>query len=231
MNLSFLLIVYTPAPYFVFLVILYFLSYFRDPLRFAHPQKEKGQETWRQVLLTLGLVSEGQLSSQKKKRNILKSYVILLALALVQPIGGWILSSSGAFSFPSFLDEGFSLLLQFSSAMVVVVFVIIHSLGSTAPVWRKYVSNLGPPKRRLGSRVSHLPELREEPSSKDSKIGERLPHPQTILQPSKTNERLSGSVHNALPPASIEEKSKANDTDLIANQENEDEIKSRQEVA
>ena len=230
MNLSLLLIVYTPAPYFVSLVILYFLFYFRDPLRFAHPQKEQGHETWRQVLLMLGLISEAPLSSQKRKQKISKDYVMLLSLAVVQPIGGWILSSSGSFSFSSFLAQGFSLLLQFSSAMVVAVFVVIHSLGSTAPVWRKYVSNLGAPKRRLGSRVSHLPELREAPSSKDNKIAERLPQPQTLLQPSNTNERLSGSVHNALPPASVDEKSKANDTDLIAIQENEDEIKSRQGV-
>ena len=231
MNLSLLLIVYTPAPYFVSLAILYFLSYFRDPLRFAHPQKEKGQETWRQVLLRLRLVSEAPSSSQKKKRKISKSHVMLLALALVQPIGGWILSSSGALSFSSFLDEGFSLLLQFSSAMVVLFLVVIPSLGSTAAIWRKYVSNLGPPKRRLGSRVSHLPELREAPSSKDNKIGERLPQLQTVRQASKTNERLFGSVQNALPPASVDEKSEANDTALMAIQENEDEIKSRQGVA
>ena len=231
MNVSLLLIVYTPAPYFVSLLILYFLSYFRDPLRFAHPQKEKGQETWRQVLLTLGLVSEGQLSSQKKKRKISKSYVILLALALVQPIGGWFLSSSGVFSFSSFLDEGFSFLLQFSSAMTVLFLAVIPSLGSAAPMWRKYVSNLGPPKRRLGSRVSHLPELREEPSSKDNKIGDRLPQPQTVLQPSKTNDGLSGSVQIALPPASVDEKSKANDIAPISIQENDDAVKSRQGVA
>ena len=223
MNFPSFLILFTPVPYIVFLAFLYFLFYFRDPLRLARPQKEKGHEIWRQVLLTLRLVSEAQSSSQKKIRKISKDYVMLLAFALVQPIGGWILSS--------FLSGGFSLLLQFSSALVVLFFVIIPSLGSTAPVWRKYVSNLGSPKRRLGSRVSHLLELREEPSSKNNNIGERLPQPQTILQPSKTNERLSGSVQNALPPASLDEKSEANDGALIAFQESEDEIKSQHGVA
>ena len=227
MNLSFLLIVYTPAPYFVFLVILYFLSYFRDPLRFAHPQKEKGQETWRQVLLTLGLVSERQLSSQKKKRKILKSYVILLALALVQPIGGWILSSSGAFSFSSFLDEGFSLLLQFSSAIVVVVFVVIPSLGGTAPVWRRYVSNLGAPKRRLGSRVSHLAELSKQQPEKSQE--RRLPQSQTVLDRGRNNELLSGRVRDALPPASVHEESRADEKGLD-DQESEDEARAHQGV-
>ncbi|MCL4518251.1 MAG: hypothetical protein M1587_03545 [Thaumarchaeota archaeon] len=227
MNLSFLLIVYTPAPYFVFLVILYFLSYFRDPLRFAHPQKEKGQETWRQVLIRLGLVSERQLSSQKKKRKILKSYVILLALALVQPIGGWILSSSGAFSFSSFLDEGFSLLLQFSSAIVVVVFVVIPSLGGTAPVWRRYVSNLGAPKRRLGSRVSHLAELSKQQPEKSQE--RRLPQSQTVLDRGRNNELLSGRVRDALPPASVHEESRADEKGLD-DQESEDEARAHQGV-
>lgn len=228
MNLSLSLIIYTPVPYLVSWVILYFLLYFRDPLRFAHPRKERGQEIWRDVLVSLRLVSEEQLASQKKSQKIPTGYVLVLGLAIAQPIGGWILSSPEVFSYSSFSAVSFSLLLQFLSAVAVLVLVVIPSLGGTAPVWRKYVSNLGAPKRRLGSRVSHLAEVSRQQPEKSQEL--RLPQSQMVHDSGRTNEQQSGRVHDALPPVAVHEESRADGKGLADNQENGEEIRSQQGV-
>ena len=62
MSLSDFLILYTPLSYGVFLVVLYFLSYLRDPFRFIHPHRESGEEMWPDVLLHLKLITNEDTS-------------------------------------------------------------------------------------------------------------------------------------------------------------------------
>lgn len=232
MNVSIFSILYTPLPYVVSLVILYFLSYFRDPLRFMHPRKEKGQQIWRDVLLNLRLVTEEQLASPKKqKRKIPRSCVLVLGLAAAQPTGGWIVSSF-VFSSSMLLASAFSLLIQFLSATGVLFLVIIPVLGSTAHVWKKHVSNLGSPKKRLGSRASHLVHLgKKKEQQEEEKIEELgLLHPKIGLERGKGNEQLLGEVRDALPPAVAGGESEVDDRTLAENKENENEPRSRQGV-
>ncbi|MDG6907034.1 MAG: hypothetical protein JRN20_14775 [Nitrososphaerota archaeon] len=230
MNVSIFCILYTPLPYLVSLVILYFLSYFRDPLRFMHPRKERGQEIWRDALLNLGLVTKEQLASPAKKRKLPAKYVPALGLAAVQPISGWIVSSF-VFSSSMLLALAFALLVQFLSATVILFLVVIPVLGSTAHVWRKHVSNLGSPKKRLGSRASHLVDLGKKEQQEEEKIGERrLPRSQMGLDRGKRNEQLPGGVHDALPPAAVGGESEVDDKPPTENHENENELRSRKGV-
>ena len=64
--------------------------------------------------------------------------------------------------FPTIIAAAFSLLFQFLLALVVLFLVIIPNLGSTAHIWKKHMSHIGSPKKRLGSRVLHLVELKKQ---------------------------------------------------------------------
>ena len=231
MDVSIFYILYTPVPYLISIVILYFLSYFRDPLRLMHPRKEKGQEIWRDVLLRLKLVTEQQIASSKKeKQKIRGSYVLAPSLAVAQPIGGWIVSSF-VFSSSMLLALAFSLLIQLLSATVVLFLVIIPVLGTTAHVWKKHVSNLGSPKKRLGSRASHLVDLGKKEQQGEEKIGERENRrSQMGLDRGRRNEQLPSGAHDALPPAAVGEDSQVDDIAPAENKENENELRSRQGV-
>ena len=203
MSFTNLLILYTPLPYAVFMVVLYFLSYLRDPLRFMHPHKERGEETWPDVLLALNLITEEQYqqSVQNRRRKVPKGYVLGLSLAVVSPISGWILS----LFYPTVIAAAFSLVFQFLLALVVLFVVIIPNLGSTAHVWRKHVSHIGSPKSRLGSRVLHLVELKKPRVSHAAAVVTADQTAQlaaeTQLGPGASHEELpSPSTSPALPP-------------------------------
>jgi hypothetical protein len=160
MSLTDFLILYTPLSYGVFLVVLYFLSYLRDPLRFIHPHRESGEEMWPDVLLHLKLITneEYQKTVQHRRRKVPKGYILGLSLAVVSPTSGWILS----LFYQTIIAVVFSLLFQFMFALVFLFLAIIPNLGSTAHVWKKYMSHIGSPKKRLGSRILHLAELKQE---------------------------------------------------------------------
>lgn len=231
MNISIFFILYTPVPYFVSIMILYFLSYFRDSLRFMHPRREMGQEIWRDVLFNAGLVNNEQLASPKNKgRTIARSYVYLLSLAAAQPISGWIVSTF-VFLSSMLLASALSLLIQFIFATLVFFLVIVPALGSTAHVWKKHVSSLGSSKRRLGSRASHLIDLGKKEQQVEEKIGKRRLRPSEIfLDRGKRNEQLPGGVHSALPPAMIDDGSEMNYKTLVERKENENQSRSRHGV-
>ena len=160
MSLTDFLILYTPLSYGVFLVVLYFLSYLRDPLRLVHPHRERGEEMWPHVLLHLKLITneEYQRIVQHRRRKVSKGYILGLSLAVVSPISGWILS----LFYPTVIAVVFSLLFQFLLALLVLFLAIIPNLGSTAHIWKKHMSHIGSPKKRLGSRILHLAELKQE---------------------------------------------------------------------
>jgi hypothetical protein len=163
MNLIDFLIIFTPIPYFVSVTILYLLTYLRDPLRFIHPHRERGEDMWTGVLSHLNLANK-ESTPVMNGRRIPKGYVLGLSFAIVAPIGGWILSS---FVFSSMLFEvSFSLLFQFLAALLFTIVVTIPSLGSSAHIWKKHMSHIGAPKKRLGSRVLHLTELNRKRNTK-----------------------------------------------------------------
>ena len=180
-NLPEFIILYTPAPYGVFLVILYFLSYFRDPLRFLHPRREGGEWRWAETLLELGLViPEESILPPTKDRTIAGICGVAISLAAAAPIAGLffttVLFSSSSLA-STLLTIGSSLLFQFASALVVLFVVIIPRLGVTAHILKKYVSNIGSPSKRLGSRVLHLSDLgqeRKKGSSKKVRVAETI---------------------------------------------------------
>ena len=87
-----------------------------------------------------------------------KGYILGLSLAVVSPISGWILS----LFYPTVIAVVFSLLFQFLLALLVLFLAIIPNLGSTAHIWKKHMSHIGSPKKRLGSRILHLAELKQE---------------------------------------------------------------------
>jgi len=212
MNLTDFLILYTPLSYAVFLVVLYFLSYLRDPLRFVHPHRESGEKMWLDVLLRLNLITEGEhrKAVQSRPRKLPKGHALGLSLAVVSPISGWILS----LFYPTIIAAAFSLLFQFLLALVVLFLVIIPNLGSTAHIWKKHMSHIGSPKKRLGSRVLHLVELKKQVSHAavvaTDQTGLTQLATETQLGPGESRKEISGPSTPAalLPPAVKEEKEK-----------------------
>ena len=125
---------------------------------------------WTDVLLRLRLATD-ESAPVKNGRRIPKGYALGLSLSIVAPIGGWIFSS---LVFSSMLFEGaFSLSFQFLAALLVTFMVIIPSLGSSAHIWKKHMSHIGAPKKRLGSRVLHLTELNQKRNTKETLSNER----------------------------------------------------------
>lgn len=155
---NFLLIVYTPIQYLIFTAILYLLTYFRDPLRFVHPHKQGGQELWREVLFYLNLERDETISI-KSPRKVSKGLLLFLLLAAASPISGWIVCNFVISSMA--LKAALSILFQFLAAVVVLFAFVIPSFGTTAHIWKKHVSRIGAPARRLGSRVLHLSKLKK----------------------------------------------------------------------
>ena len=117
---------------------------------------------WPDVLFRLKLITkeEHQQAVQNRPQKAPKGYALGLSLAVVSPISGWILS----LFYTTIIAAAFSLLFQFLLGLVVLFLVIIPSLGSTAHIWKKHMSHIGSPKKRLGSRVLHLVELKKQVS-------------------------------------------------------------------
>ena len=158
----FFLIVFTPVLYLVSIPSLYFVAYARDPLRFLHPHKQAGQESWIDVLRYLNLTKESTIVKDGRKFGL--GYVLFASLAIATPVSVWIATSFSVLS-SDFLRAAFSLLFQFCAAVAILFAVVIPNCGRSANIWRKHVSNLGAPKRRLGSRALHLIDLKEKKSA------------------------------------------------------------------
>ena len=220
-------ILYTPLPYVSFLVILYFLSYLRDPLRFRHPHRERGEEMWPDVLCRLKLITEEehQQAVQNRRRKVPKGYLLWLSLAAVSPLNGWTLSS---FVFSTILfAAAFSLLFQFLSALVILFLVIIPNLGSTAHIWKKHMSHIGSPKKRLGTRILHLVELKQAGKKKqvEEVARDRLTDETHLLPAAKSQELPAGpTTPPALPAVKEEKKEEEAPAEIEQKKENEEEV-------
>ena len=213
MNLIDFLITFTPIPYFVSVTILYLLTYLRDPLRFIHPHRIRGEEMWTDVLLRLRLATD-ESAPVKNGRRIPKGYALGLSLSIVAPIGGWLLSSFVFSSMP--FEASFSLLFQFLAALLVTFLVMIPSLGSSAHIWKKHISHIGAPKKRRGSRVLHLTELNQKRNAKEALSND-------LASVSEINQELGESETREVLPSPVTPLSLPRGGDLQSVTKKEDE--------
>jgi uncharacterized membrane protein YvlD (DUF360 family) len=181
-------LLYTPLGY---LGLLYLVFYFRDLLRFSHPFTQQGDESWGDVLLYLGLITDGQSGEHRRTHRgraiaFVVCFLVGVTAAFVFP------SLQTLFSVPLALAFLLLGLFQFFCALMMMSLAIVPSLGKPT-FWRKHLSRIGSPKNRLSSRVLHLKKLPKKTIDKEATVSQE-PTPSTPDTPSSVVEPSSSTV-------------------------------------